>query len=81
MAAESSPAKTWITRSTSPGFSVFGEMQVISVLEMRVAGTVVSPNLHVMLPESVKFEPAIFTLVPPLVGPWFGSASNKNGGL
>lgn len=42
---------------------------MISELEILVAGTVFSPNLHVMFPVSVKLDPTIVVLVPPLVGP------------
>lgn len=52
-----------------------------SELERRLAGTMISPNLQVIFPVSVKLEPTTFTFVPPFVGPWFGSASKRKLGL
>lgn len=61
----------------NPVLSVGGEMHSISEVDRYFPWIVVSLNLHVMLPVSLKFDPIAITLVPPVTGPSLGLISKR----
>ena len=63
-----------------PSVTLLGDKQVNSVLETKVAGTELEPNLHINfdLGESSKLVPDMVTLVLPSVLPKMGAMDSND---